>query len=105
MNQPREHSCIGRIDREKPHEDDPGVGRRPTQPLEPLLLKAVDVARLLGLSRSTVFTLLAAHDLPVVRIGRSVRVPRAELERWIDERTDPANGHAEAQEPAAGAFA
>jgi excisionase family DNA binding protein len=56
--------------------------------MEPLLLRAGEVAKLLGLGRSTVFALLAAGELPVVRIGRSVRVPRAALERWIDERTD-----------------
>jgi excisionase family DNA binding protein len=55
--------------------------------MEPLLLRAGDVAKLLGLGRSKVFAMLAAGELPVVRIGRSVRVPRAALERWIDERT------------------
>ena len=56
--------------------------------MEPLLLRAGEVASLLGLGRSTVFALLAAGELPVIRIGRSVRVPRVALERWIDERTD-----------------
>jgi excisionase family DNA binding protein len=56
--------------------------------MEPLLLRAGEVAKLLGLGRSTVFAMLAAGELPVVRIGRSVRVPRAALERWVDERTD-----------------
>ena len=49
--------------------------------MEPLLLKAGDVAKLLGLGRSKVFTMLAVGELPVIRIGRSVRVPRAALER------------------------
>jgi excisionase family DNA binding protein len=56
--------------------------------MAPLLLRAAEVATLLGLGRSTVFALLAAGELPVVRIGRSVRVPRVALERWVDERTD-----------------
>jgi len=55
--------------------------------MEPLLLRAGDVAKLLRLGRSKVFAMLTAGELPVVRIGRSVRVPRAALERWIDERT------------------
>ncbi len=54
--------------------------------MEPLLLRPTEVATLLGLGRSTIFALLAAGDLPVIRIGRSVRVPRAALELWIDER-------------------
>jgi excisionase family DNA binding protein len=55
--------------------------------MEPLLLKAGDVAKLLGLGRSKVFAMLAVGELPVIRIGRSVRVPRAALEAWIAEHT------------------
>jgi excisionase family DNA binding protein len=60
--------------------------------MEPLLLKAGDVAKLLGLGRSKVFAMLAVGDLPVIRIGRSVRVPRAALEDWIAEHTQHASG-------------
>ena len=59
---------------------------------EPLLLKAGDVAKLLGLGRSKVFAMLAVGELPVIRIGRSVRVPRAALEDWIAEHTQHASG-------------
>jgi excisionase family DNA binding protein len=60
--------------------------------MEPLLLKAGDVAKLLGLGRSKVFAMLAVGELPVIRIGRSVRVPRAALEGWIVEHTQHASG-------------
>jgi excisionase family DNA binding protein len=60
--------------------------------MEPLLLKAGDVAKLLGLGRSKVFAMLAVGELPVIRIGRSVRVPRAALEGWIAEHTQHASG-------------
>jgi len=63
--------------------------------MEPLLLKAGEVAKLLGLGRSKVFAMLAVGELPVIRIGRSVRVPRAALERWIAERTQHANSPSE----------
>ena len=58
--------------------------------MEPLLLKAGEVAKLLGLGRSKVFAMLAVGELPVIRIGRSVRVPHAALEGWIAERTQRA---------------
>jgi excisionase family DNA binding protein len=48
-----------------------------------LLLRPAEVAATLGISRSKVFELLAAHELPSVHIGRSTRVPRLELEDWI----------------------
>jgi excisionase family DNA binding protein len=60
--------------------------------MEPPLLKAGDVAKLLGLGRSKVFAMLAVGELPVIRIGRSVRVPRAALEDWIAEHTQHASG-------------
>jgi excisionase family DNA binding protein len=46
----------------------------------------MEVAELLGLSRSKVFEMLAAEELPVVRVGRVVRVPREQLDEWIRER-------------------
>ena len=88
MNQSRECSAIGPSDREEAKKNQPTGDAPEARPMEPLLLRAGEVATLLGLGRSTVFALLAAGELPVVRIGRSVRVPRVALERWVDERTD-----------------
>jgi excisionase family DNA binding protein len=48
-----------------------------------LLLRPMAVATTLGISRSKVFELLAAQELPSVHIGRSTRIPRAQLEEWI----------------------
>jgi excisionase family DNA binding protein len=67
--------------------------------MEPLLLKAGDVAKLLGLGRSKVFAMLAVGELPVIRIGRSVRVPRAALEDWIAEHTQHASGRSGDADP------
>lgn len=54
---------------------------------EPLLLDSFAVARLLGIGRTKTFQLMATGQLPVVRIGRCARVPRAALEVWIEGRT------------------
>jgi excisionase family DNA binding protein len=55
--------------------------------LEPLLLRPIEAAKLLGLSRSTVYEMIAAGELPSVRLGHSIRVPLAALKDWIEERT------------------
>jgi excisionase family DNA binding protein len=61
--------------------------------LVPMLLRTTEVGTLLGLGRSTIFELLAAGELPTVRIGRAVRVPRQALEDWIRQRTvEPRTG-------------
>ena len=54
---------------------------------EGLLLRAEEVAHILGLGRSKVYELIMTRQVPVVRIGRLVRVPRPALERWIEEHT------------------
>lgn len=51
---------------------------------EPLLLRMTEVADLLGLSRSKVYELASRSEIPTVRLGRSVRVPRAALHAWVE---------------------
>ena len=53
----------------------------------PLLLRAERAAKLLSLGRTTVFQMMATGELPCVRIGRAVRVPRSALERWVRAQT------------------
>ena len=40
----------------------------------------------LGLGRTMAYQLVARHEIPFVRIGRCVRVPRNELAAWIATR-------------------
>jgi len=56
----------------------------------PTLLRIVDVARELQISRSSVYRLIVSGELPAVRIGKNVRVRRETLARWIeDHEEDP----------------
>lgn len=57
---------------------------------EPLLLRAPEVAKLLGVSRAKAYRLIKAGELPTVRIGGSVRVPREALREWISANTEVA---------------
>jgi len=52
------------------------------------LLRAEEVALVLGVGRSKVFEMLRAGELPVIRLGRSVRIPRRALDEWIEQRTE-----------------
>ena len=60
---------------------------------ERLLVRIPEAANRLGLSRSTVYELIAAGELKVVRYGRAVRVPVSELAGWVDRHvvTDEAS--------------
>lgn len=53
-----------------------------------VLLRVSEAARLLSISRSTAYQLVAARAIPTVRIGRSVRIPRKQLDQWINDRAD-----------------
>ena len=63
----------------------PPAGSIPDQ--RPILLTVPEVAEELRIARSYAYRLVHENSIPSVRIGRSVRVPRAALERWVDERT------------------
>ncbi len=54
--------------------------------MESILLRAEEVAELLGIGRTKVFEMISAGELPTVRIGRCVRIPRLELQAWVTSR-------------------
>lgn len=51
-----------------------------------LLLTVGEAARLLRLSRTFTYDLAARGELPVIRLGRRVLVPRASLERFVNDK-------------------
>lgn len=51
---------------------------------ERLTLTVPEVAALLGLSRNSTYEAIAVGQIPSIRIGRRVLVPRAALERLLD---------------------
>jgi excisionase family DNA binding protein len=53
-----------------------------------LLLRVEEAAALLGVGRTTVYAMVSAQKLPIVRIGRSVRIPRDGLVQWIRDHID-----------------
>jgi excisionase family DNA binding protein len=51
-----------------------------------LLLRPAEAAEMLAVSRSRVYELISAGVIPHIRIGGSLRVPVAELDRWVAEQ-------------------
>ena len=49
-------------------------------------LKVPEVAEVLRIARSRAYELVGSGEIPSIRIGRSVRVSRKELERWLEEQ-------------------
>lgn len=59
-----------------------------------LTLTVPEVARLLGLGRNQTYALARAGRLPVIRLGKRLLVPRAALERWLEEQARVQGGGA-----------
>ena len=53
---------------------------------EPAYLKADEVAKLLGVSRKSVYPLAQDPTLPRIQIGGVLRFPRGRLEAWLRAR-------------------
>lgn len=70
-----------------PAAEDAPVASPPAVPTPPLLLTVRDVEAELQLGRTRTYELLRSGVIPVVRVGRVLRVPREALRRWIDEQT------------------
>jgi excisionase family DNA binding protein len=51
------------------------------------LLKAAEVVSMTGWSRAKVYAMAVSGEIPSLRSGRSVRIPLAALERWIEQNT------------------
>lgn len=54
-----------------------------TEP-EKILISVADAAKRVGLGRTKVYQLIDAGKFPHKRIGRALRVPVRELERWAE---------------------
>jgi excisionase family DNA binding protein len=70
-----------------PHTEQPADLHSAARGEQKVLLDSRDVSRLLGLGRTKVFEMMARSELPVIRIGRCVRVPREALMEWISNET------------------
>lgn len=53
---------------------------------EALLLKPPDAAKLLGLSRTTVYRLIESRELQSIKVGRCLRVPREAIPEFIERK-------------------
>lgn len=50
----------------------------------PLVLNAVQLARVLGISRSNAYALLHSKGFPTLRIGKRMAVSKEKLLEWLE---------------------
>ena len=58
-----------------------------SEPLRGEVMDVAGVAEYLGFSPSTIYEKVQTKDIPHVRIGNSLRFPKAVIDRWLGEST------------------
>ena len=53
----------------------------------PFALNAQQVADVLGIARSSAYTLIHSEGFPTIHIGRRLLVPKDKLLQWVDMQT------------------
>ena len=51
------------------------------------LLTVQDIVKNLRVSKDTVYNWINKAGLPVIRIGRVIRIRKVELDKWIEEQS------------------
>lgn len=59
----------------------------------PLFLGCLEITKLLGLSRTTVYELFQAEDFPTITVGRRHMVRKDALLQWIEAHEKVINEH------------
>ena len=80
------------IDDHQPNasDDEPRIQQTPTKADQRLTISVEEAGRLLGISRGLAYELVNRGDIPSVRLGRRIVVPRRALDRLLDLPDDAA---------------
>jgi excisionase family DNA binding protein len=64
-----------------------GSGRREGIVAEKLLVNVSEAASMVSIGRSTAYALVAKGEWPIVKVGRTCKVPVAALRKWVRRQT------------------
>lgn len=56
--------------------------------MEPFAVSAMEAARLLGVSKPTIYTLLERADFPRFKVGARVLIPVDGLREWVRRQSE-----------------
>lgn len=65
-------------------------GREPTENAERKTVTVENAAKILGISRSFAYEAAGRGEIPTIKIGRRLLIPRAALDRLLEQFPKPA---------------
>jgi excisionase family DNA binding protein len=63
------------------------------EPSEPLALSVKEAAKILGVSRNSAYTAVHTGQIPSIRFGSRILIPRVALEKMVSEADNRGPGH------------
>jgi excisionase family DNA binding protein len=67
---------------------DPLDGERVMLAELPPVLTVDEARRVLRIGRRQLYQAIARHDVPALRVGRTIRIPRSGLELWLSQQPE-----------------
>ena len=64
-----------------------------------LLLNVQEASELLGVGTALVYEMVRRDEIPHIRLGRLVKIPRQALEAWIAQASGIADGNSDHSSP------
>jgi len=58
-----------------------------------LVLRVIDIADILGISKSSAYQLVRQKDFPKVRIGKRIIIPRDNFFSWLNRQAQGGEGN------------
>ena len=54
----------------------------------PQFIKVTDMAKILKINRQKAYELIHSEDFPFITIGKSIRIPVNQFEKWLNKRAN-----------------
>lgn len=58
----------------------------------PFHLSVPQVAKILGISDAKAYQMARNGDLPTIKMGKSIRIPRSRFKEWLDKQSQGGTG-------------
>ncbi len=58
-----------------------------TQNFKPVAVSTVEAAKMLGISKPSIYRLIHRGDFPVLRVGGRTLISVAGLDQWVEQQT------------------